>query len=62
MKRTTSFLILASLAASTAGATDIPLRTFYSGNDVYDFCQHDRAVAFASSQALTRACPCLDSR
>jgi ABC-type sugar transport system substrate-binding protein len=40
-------LALCAFVASAAGATEIPLRTFYSGNDVYGFCQHDRAVAFA---------------
>jgi hypothetical protein len=39
-------LALCGLAASS-GATEIPQTTFYSGNDVYGFCRHDRAVAFA---------------
>jgi hypothetical protein len=36
-----------ALATSAACAAEIPQYTFYSGNDVYGFCQHDRAVAFA---------------
>ena len=32
---------------SAAGAVELPRASFYSGNDVYDFCQHDRAAAFA---------------
>jgi hypothetical protein len=40
-------LALCACVASAAGAVEIPQRTFYSGNDVYGFCQHDRAVAFA---------------
>jgi hypothetical protein len=40
-------LALCACVASVAGAVELPPTTFYSGNDVYGFCQYDRAVAFA---------------
>jgi hypothetical protein len=43
----TAAFALCACAASAAGAVALPPTTFYSGNDVYDFCQHDRAAAFA---------------
>jgi hypothetical protein len=42
-----AILALCACAASAAGTVELPPTTFYSGNDVYDFCQHDRAAAFA---------------
>jgi hypothetical protein len=42
-----AILALCVCAPSAAGAVTLPPTTFYSGNDVYDFCQHDRAAAFA---------------
>jgi hypothetical protein len=40
-------LAFCACVASAAGAVELPPKTFYSGNDVYDFCQHGRAVAFS---------------
>lgn len=39
-------LALCAFAASAASAVELPRTSFYSGNDVYDFCQHDRTTAF----------------
>lgn len=41
-----TIVVALSLAASAASAVELPLRTFYSGNDIYGFCQHDRGSAF----------------
>jgi hypothetical protein len=46
-------LLTSFAAASAAGAAEIPQYAFYSGNDVYGFCQNDRAVAFAYIAGLT---------
>lgn len=35
------------LAGSAAGAAEVPSHTFYSGNDVYDWCRYDRRIAFS---------------
>jgi hypothetical protein len=43
--------------ASAAGAVELPRASFYSGNDVYDFCQHDRAAAFAYIAGLYDEAP-----
>ena len=40
-------LAFCACVASAASAAELPPTTFYSGNDVHGFCQHDRAVAFA---------------
>jgi hypothetical protein len=42
-----AILVFCGLVAPFAGAVELPPTSFYSGNDVYDFCQRDRAAAFA---------------
>ncbi|WP_316169050.1 MULTISPECIES: Rap1a/Tai family immunity protein [unclassified Bradyrhizobium] len=34
------------LATSAASAAEIPSHTFFNGNDVYGWCQHDRNASF----------------
>jgi hypothetical protein len=47
MRRLIATLCFCILVVPAAGAVELPATAFYSGNDVYDFCQHDRTAAFA---------------
>jgi Rap1a immunity proteins len=46
-RRLIGALLTSFAVASAVGAVELPRYAFYSGNDVYGFCQYDRAVAFA---------------
>jgi 3-hydroxy-3-methylglutaryl CoA synthase len=35
----------AFLVSTSAFAVELPTRTFFSGNDVYQWCQHNKAIA-----------------
>jgi Rap1a immunity proteins len=37
--------LVACLALPAAHAAEVPSHSFFSGNDVYDWCQHDREAA-----------------
>ena len=44
--------MVCALSVTAARATEIPQQTFYSGKDVYGFCQRDRTTALAYTAGL----------
>ena len=45
MIRKVSLAVCAALFASSACATEIPAFSFFTGNDIYGWCQHDKEMA-----------------